>query len=142
MNDRLDLALVLGADAVHLADGSVGVDDARRLLGTELLVSRPCHDVEAALEPRVDAWLLSPIAAPRKGRPALGIGPLRRFRERIASQTTSNAPTATLLYALGGIDASNARACVEAGASGVAVMGAVLTALEPERLLDTLEIAR
>ncbi|MEB2313600.1 MAG: thiamine phosphate synthase [Sorangiineae bacterium] len=128
VNDRVDLAMLLGADAVHLGEASMDADAARRLAGPELFVSRAVHEPSApALG--ADALVLSPIAAPRKGRPALGVAAL-------------SARSDALVYALGGVDAATARACLDAGATGVAVIGAVLDGRPVEPLLDALGIRR
>ena len=138
VNDRLDLALLLGAESVHLAESSVSADDARRLLGARCFVTRACHEPGAATESGVDGWVLSPIFAERKGRPALGLEPVRELRARFAA-TPARPPA---LYALGGVDAEHARACLQAGAAGVVVIGAVLAVDDPLPLLAALDIAR
>jgi thiamine monophosphate synthase len=63
----------------------------------------------------------------------LGLEQLTRFRREL--------PAAQLLFALGGIDASNAAQCLHAGAQGVAVMGAAFDS-EPMSLVSALGIAR
>jgi thiamine-phosphate pyrophosphorylase len=122
VNDRLDLALLLGADGAHLGEGSVAASDARQLLGKDSIVSRACHRLEQLAEDDlgpVDAVVLSPVFAERKGRPALGVGALDRARRRLARH--SRAPT---LFALGGVDA---RVAAELAGSEVAIaaIGAV-----------------
>lgn len=140
VNDRLDLALLLRANAVHLTEASVSAADARRMLGGGCFLTRACHDPAGPLEPEVDAWVLSPIFAERKGRPALGLAGLRELRARVeTARTTAGAPS---VYALGGVDAENARSCLESGAVGVAVIGAVLAVADPLPLLAALDIAR
>ncbi len=125
VNDRLDLALVLEAEALHLGERSVLPEDARRVWG-ERFVSRACHDPERA-EPRgADAVVLSPILAPRKGAPALGVGGLTAARGRVGSAQ---------LIALGGVDGPGAAACLAAGADGVAAIGAALDGRDPRPLL-------
>jgi thiamine-phosphate pyrophosphorylase len=122
VNDRIDLALALGADGVHLGRRSLGVDDARALLGSAAWISVACHDladVEAAARAGASAVTLSPIfASPGKGTP-LGSSALSRARRALAG-------TRTDLIALGGIDAAGALACFGAGADGVAVIRADL----------------
>lgn len=135
VNDRIDLALLVEADALHLGEASVAPLEARRLVDG-MWISRACHDPERAEARGADAVVLSPVVAPRKGRPALGIGALGAARR--AGALDARAP---LLYALGGIDASNARGCLEAGADGVASVGAALGE-DPGPLLDALGIAR
>lgn len=140
VNDRLDLALLLGAEAVHLGESSVVAADARRLLGATCFLTSACHEPERAIDPSVDGWLVSPIAVERKGRPPLGWGVLGEIHERWLAAAGTGVPP--VLYALGGIDAENARACLAAGATGVAVIGAALTTPDPLPLLRALDIAR
>jgi thiamine-phosphate pyrophosphorylase len=122
VNDRIDLALALGADGVHLGRRSLGVGDARALLGSSAWISVACHDladVEAARRAGASAVTLSPIfASPGKGTP-LGPSALSAARRALAG-------TGTDLIALGGIDAAGAEACFGAGADGVAVIRADL----------------
>ncbi len=145
VNDRLDLARLLGADGAHLPEAGVSPSDARALLGPRAWLSVASHG-RGLLGPSsagdaldgldyvdVDAVLLSPILAPRKGAPALELAALGEARRRLPAQLG--------LYALGGVDAQNARACLESGADGVAVMGAALGASSGEELLDALGIA-
>jgi thiamine-phosphate pyrophosphorylase len=139
VNDRLDLALLLGADAVHLGESSVVAGDARRLLGRQCFLTCACHEPEGAVDRDVDGWLVSPIAAERKGRSPLGRGVFREFQARWLAEGSVVRPA---LYALGGIDAGNARACLDAGATGVAVIGAALTEPDPLPLLRALDILR
>jgi thiamine-phosphate pyrophosphorylase len=134
VNDRLDVALLLDADGVHLGEGSVAPEDARMMLPDRAWISTACHDPAAAFEPHANAILLSPVAAPRKGRQALGFEGLRAARRALVAAREA----APLLYALGGVDAGNARECLEAGADGVAVIGAVLDGRDPLPLLDAL----
>jgi thiamine-phosphate pyrophosphorylase len=131
VNDRADLALLIEADGLHLGEASVAVPEARKLVGG-LFISRARHDPARAGSSGADAELISPIFAERKGRPALGIEAVERAR--------SCAGGATLIYALGGVDAQNAARCLAAGADGVAVMGAVLDGRDPDPLLWALGI--
>jgi len=130
VNDRVDLALWLAADALHLGEGSVSVPDARRLWG-DGWVSLACHDPEAAAPAGVDAVILSPIVAPRKGSPALGLGALERARRRLVAGQRGE----TLLVALGGVTEATAGACLAAGAGAVAAIGAALDRDDPGPLL-------
>lgn len=137
VNDRLDIAAVLGADGVHLGEAGVSAADARTVLAADAWISRACHDPAAVMESGVDAVLLSPVAAARKGRPALGVDALRRAREGIEARAAV-APLA--LYALGGVDARNAAQCLSAGADGVAVIGAVADGRDVRPLLEAIGI--
>jgi thiamine-phosphate pyrophosphorylase len=123
--DRLDLALLLAADALHLGEGSVPARDARALLGPDQLVSRAWHDAgplsEAALSELygADNLLLSPILQARKGRPALGLAALGAFVSSLKARGNT-----TSVMALGGVSAGAAPACLAAGAQGVAAIAA------------------
>lgn len=136
VNDRVDLAVLLAADGVHLGENGVDTRDARRLLGAGAFVSRACHDPSVVVSIDADAALLSPILEPRKGRPALGLDALGRARVEMSARGSSLA-----LYALGGVSAGNARDCVDAGADGVAAIGAVLRG-EGRALVRALGIER
>lgn len=127
VNDRLDVALALEADGIHLGRTSVSTREARRLLGPGSWISRSLHGLSQLEkpDPGVDAWLLSPIfASAGKGRP-LGTQMLSQARAML-TRTAASHPAA--LIALGGVDASNASACCAAGADGVAAIRADLTA--------------
>jgi thiamine-phosphate pyrophosphorylase len=140
--DRLDLAVLLEADGVHLGEGSVSPAVARQLLGDGIRISRAWHagglvDAPGADElADVDALLVSPVLAPRKGRPALGLTPLGVLGEQLRARNWACQP-----YALGGVCAENAGACLRAGAHGVAAIGATL-AEDPVPLLASLQLLR
>ena len=123
-----DLAAETGAQGVHLP-GSAGIDGIRALrkkLGAGALIGFSAHsiaEVAAAEAAGADYATLSPIfpTASKPGYgPALGLEALR-------AAAASRLP----VFALGGIDAGNARACREAGAAGVAVMGGVMRGPDP-----------
>ena len=142
VGDRLDLALALGADAVHLSEDSVDVSDARAFASRHaprLWISRACHEPADVAHGGADAVLLSPVAAPRKGRPALGTAGVARARAALAAVPGGAAPA---LYALGGVDASNAAEIRAAGADGVALIGALLEPGAPHALVTALGVRR
>ena len=82
-----------------------------------------------------DGVVFSPVIEPRKGKPAWGLGGLVRARENL----TSHGPS---LYALGGVRAEDAAACLASGATGVAVIGALFGADDATPLLEALGILR
>ncbi|MFT3764062.1 MAG: thiamine phosphate synthase [Minicystis sp.] len=124
VNDRLDLALALGADGAHLGRRSVSVADARAILGPATWISVACHavaEVVRAAEEGADAAVLSPIfPSPGKG-PPLGVTALREAREALAARGIE-----VQVLALGGVEEGNAAACFAAGADGVAAIRADL----------------
>jgi thiamine-phosphate pyrophosphorylase len=119
VNDRLDVALAVEADGVHLGEASVAIGDARALLGPAAFISVAAHrleDVDRARLAGATAVLLSPIfETPEKGA-LQGTRFLADARARAG---------AVRIYALGGIDVNNAAECRRAGADGVAVIRAV-----------------
>jgi len=137
VNDRLDLAVLLDADGVHLGEASVSTADARRVLGEPRFVTRACHDPERAPHVDADGILLSPVFAARKGAAALGVSALARARERLR-----DAGSRTRLFALGGVEAGNAAACLEAGADGVAAIASVVGSEAPEAVLAAVLASR
>ncbi len=126
VNRRVDVALAIGAEGVHLGFDAVDTEVARQLLGPDALLGVSCHSPEevhaAAGASGADYAHLAPIFPPLSkaaSRPALGLGALRA------------AAGARPVLAQGGVEASNAGACLEAGAAGIAVTGAVLMADDP-----------
>lgn len=143
VNDRLDLALLLRADAVHLSEASVSVVEARAFAsrqGQRWSVSAAAHDPERCLTANGDAVLLSPVLGARKGRPALGLGVLSEMRRRWSERAPELG--SCRLYALGGVTAQNARALLDAGADGVALIGELFSPGAPRALVSALGIAR
>jgi thiamine-phosphate pyrophosphorylase len=134
--DRADLAQGLGADALHLPENGLSLKDARACVGAKAFISRACHEPLRAAVIAADAVVLSPIFAPRKGRPALGLAAFERAR---GAQAKSQPMPA--LFALGAVVAGNAAHCLAAGATGVAVIGAALEP-DPAPLLEALGISR
>jgi thiamine-phosphate pyrophosphorylase len=116
---RLDVALAIGADGVHLA-GSPGELTPRlvRALMPDAFVSVSCHsldEVRRARENGASAVLFAPVFGKTAGGVQVvdGVG-VARLAEACATAGTMP------VFALGGVDAGNAAACVAAGASGVA----------------------
>ena len=143
VNDRLDLAALLEADAVHLSESSVSVQDARAFgvsRGRPWWVSSAAHHPADAASTAADALLLSPIAQARKGRPALGVAGVQSARAALERRSPDQGTCR--LYALGGVDADNAPALLRAGADGVALIGALLEPEAPRALNAALGLGR
>jgi thiamine-phosphate pyrophosphorylase len=133
VNDRIDVARATGADGIHLPAGSFPIAEARRLLapaarglaGGAQLVGQSTHapdEARAAAAAGADYVVLGPIfATPSKaafGAP-LGLAALRA--------TAITCP----LIAIGGIDVGTIASAIDAGATGVAVIRAILDAPDP-----------
>jgi thiamine-phosphate pyrophosphorylase len=135
INGDARLARDVGADGVHLGRDSVRVPDARALAGANAWVSVSAHSdgaVRRGLADGADAVLVSPVFP---SRPPSVYAPSKEGRGLDALRSAKKLAVGRIaVYALGGVDADNARACVDAGADGVAVVRALLASPEPARV--------
>ena len=122
VNDRPDLAVVAGADCVHVGQDDLPVAAARRF---GLPVGLSTHSPEQIERADADYLGVGPVyATPTKlGRPAVGLGLVRYAAEHAR----------TPWFAIGGIDAATAAEAVAAGAERLAVVRAIVDARDPER---------
>jgi thiamine-phosphate pyrophosphorylase len=112
INDRIDVALACEADGVHLPEAGFPVERARALMPGKL-VGVSIHDPADPRRRQADYALIAPVfETPGKGLP-LGLDAVQGA------------------IALGGVDASNAGACLRAGAIGVAVIRAIMASSDP-----------
>lgn len=137
INDRVDVALAVGADGVHLGDDDMPCAEARGMLGGDAIIGISLGDVPAAADPAVaqaDYVAASPVFAtgtkPDAG-PALGLAGVAALRRTMPRP----------LVAIGGIDRDNAGLIIEAGADGVAVVSAVMAANDPKAAAADLKAA-
>jgi thiamine-phosphate pyrophosphorylase len=135
VNDRLDLALLLAAEGLHL--GEHGIPTSRARARFERSIVRACHRVEALTEVDAEIVLLSPVVEPRKGNPALGLAALTAARAAL-----DGASGARRVFALGGVGPATAGDCIAAGADGVAAIGAAFERDQARALLGALDILR
>jgi thiamine-phosphate pyrophosphorylase len=142
VNDRPDIAAKVRADGVHVGQEDMPVHRAREIVGPEMLVGLSTHapsEIDAALAstadgaPYVDYIGVGPVhATPTKpGRPAVGV-------ELVAY---ASAHAQVPFFAIGGIDAENIDAVLDAGASRVCVLRAICDAREPQRAALALRAA-
>ena len=126
INRRIDVALALGADGAHLGFDALGVEDARRLVSSGVLLGVSTHsrdEVESAARAGADYVHLAPVFDPlskRSTRPALGVA-------AVAAASRGG----VRVVAQGGVTLANAGELVRNGAAGVAVTGAILQAADP-----------
>jgi thiamine-phosphate pyrophosphorylase len=114
VNDDVDAALELGADGVHLGQADDGAD---RAWEAGLLLGRSAATVAEAVATDADYLGVGPVwETPSKADAEPPIG--------LAALAAICAAVDVPVVAIGGIDASNAAACIEAGAAGVAVIRA------------------
>jgi thiamine-phosphate diphosphorylase len=116
VNDDVDAALELGADGVHLGQSDSGAERAR---SAGLMLGRSATTFEEAVAAEADYLGVGPIwETPSKDDAAVPLG--------LDELTRICAAVSIPVIAIGGIDAANAGACIEAGASGVAVIRAAV----------------
>jgi thiamine-phosphate pyrophosphorylase len=136
VNDRPDVALLAGADGVHVGQDDLPPAAVRELVGLDLLVGLSTHapaEIDAAAD--VDYIGVGPVhATPTKpGRPAVGLDLVRY------AVTNAAAPW----FAIGGVDVDTAPAVVGAGATRLAVVRAICEAPDPgaaaARLVSSLQ---
>jgi thiamine-phosphate pyrophosphorylase len=129
VNDRFDLALVAGADGVHLGQEDLPPARIPGPLRERLVVGRSTHtlaEARAARAEPVDYVAFGPVfGTTSKASPHAARG-LEMLRE--AAALVAPLP----LVAIGGIDARNAELAIAAGAAAVAVISAVAGAADPE----------
>jgi thiamine-phosphate pyrophosphorylase len=141
VKDRADIALAAGADGVHLGQGDLSIEYARRLAGRRLIIGASTHDIPEAQAAIVSGADYCGIGAmfPSTTQPSAPVsGPAfaREFVTRFPS---------TPHLAIGGIDDRNIESLVAVGVRGVAVSRAVCAAPDPamvvRRLVDALTTA-
>jgi len=128
VNDRFDVALAAGADGVHLPEHSVPVMKVRDFAGDVCIIGCSVHSVEAALRAEAagaDYVVVGAVykTASHPGQEPGGIELVRTVAEAVRVP----------VVAVGGISAENAAAAVAAGADGVAVIGAIMDAGDPQQ---------
>jgi thiamine-phosphate pyrophosphorylase len=122
MNDRADLAVLAGFDGVHVGQGDLSPEDARRVVGVGRWVGASTHteeQVRVADEGCADYIAVGPVFATGTKLDAeavIGLDGVRRAR----------ALTAKPIVAIGGITRENARSVMEAGADSVAVISGLI----------------
>ena len=124
INDRCDLALAVDADGVHLGQGDLPPDLAKKVMGPDKLIGISTHNpdqVREATAGKPDYLGFGPIFKPgsKQGHdPVVGIEGLRAMRSL----------TSLPVFAIGGIQIDQAGEVMRAGANGVAIISAILKA--------------
>ncbi len=128
VNDRLDLALALDADGVHVGQDDLPADVVRRLVGPEWIVGVSAATIAEARAARDD------------GADYIGVGPIWGTATKLdAGVAVGPGLIATLkaavelpMVGIGGIGAGNAAQVIAAGGDGVAVVSAIMSVDDPE----------
>jgi thiamine-phosphate pyrophosphorylase len=133
INDRVDLAIAVDADGVHLGQQDIPIALARQILGPQRLVGRSttnATEMEKAVAEGADYIGVGPVyETPTKvGKAAAGLDYVRYAAQK------SPLPW----YAIGGIDATNLGQVLGAGATHVAVVRAIIEAESPQQATQAL----
>lgn len=134
INDRVDVALAVNADGVHLGDDDMPIESARQLLGPDTIIGLSAHTIEEAQ------------SAEARGADYLGVGTVfptgtkTNIKGIIGSEGLKQICSSVAIpcVAIGGINESNAAALKNSGAKGMAVISALLTSVDPQSTAKTL----
>jgi thiamine-phosphate pyrophosphorylase len=128
INDRLDVALAIEADGVHVGQEDMPVALARRLLGPDKIVGATVSTPQEAHQAEADGadylGCNAVFYTPTKTDTGTPLG-IEGFRHLVQAVSLP-------VVAIGGIKATNAAELIQAGAAGVAVVSAVMVADDPE----------
>ncbi len=123
VNDRADIAAACGANGVHLGQDDLPLKDARKLLGKNMLIGISTHSRKQARE------------AEQAGADYIGFGPIFKTATKDAGETQGCSRLSDIkksvsipVVAIGGITLDNVQDVINAGADGVAVISAILSA--------------
>ncbi len=124
INDRVDIALALKADGVHLGQDDLPPESARVILGDRAIIGFSTHNLKQvvnAINLPIDYLAIGPVYATRtKENPEeiVGLEGVNEVREAVGDFP---------LVAIGGITSENFRAVLEAGANSVAIISGLLS---------------
>lgn len=134
INDRIDIALAVAADGVHLGSNSIPIYRARKLLGKNRLIGVSCHNQVNAItaqEKGADFITFGPVfytaSKAKYGKP-VGIDKLESVSHLLTIP----------VFAIGGVNAANTREVLATGATGIALISAIIAAREPRQAAQTL----
>lgn len=128
INDRLDVALAVGADGVHLGQQDMDIADARRLAGPDFIIGISAESLADAVRAEsqgADYIGISPVfatATKKDTATPLGLEGIRQIRAAVRLP----------LVGIGGITVENTAAVITAGADGIAVVSAIVAADCPQ----------
>ena len=131
INDRVDIALAVKADGVHLGQEDLPPDAARRVLGSDAIIGFSTHSLKQArlaAQMPVDYVAIGPIFSTTTKQSAnapLSLDGLARVREALGAMP---------LVAIGGITSENIGAVIKAGADVVAVIGDIWAPAKDSRV--------
>lgn len=132
INDHVEIALLAGADGVHIGQGDMSPAQARDMLGPEAILGLTAftEDHIRSVDPAIVDYIGTGPVYPTqtdKGKPVLGV---QRFADLVK---LSPVP----VVGIGGITSENAFPVLEAGAAGVAVMRAIGEAADVKAAVES-----
>lgn len=128
INDRLDIALACDAEGLHIGQSDMPYDIARKLFGRDKIIGLSVECIQDAVnanELDVDYIGISPVfGTPTKTdtAPALGLNGVQEIVK------ISRHPA----VGIGGINKTNAAEVISAGAEGISVVSAIMSAIDPK----------
>jgi len=127
INDRVDVAHIIGADGVHLGQDDINIDSARHILGKDAIIGISTHSPEQAEKATIsgaDYIGVGPVfETPTKpGRKSVG------FEYVKWASKNANIPW----FAIGGINTENVSEVIKSGASRIAIVRAIINAEKPD----------
>jgi thiamine-phosphate pyrophosphorylase len=128
INDRLDVALAVDAEGVHLGQEDIPCRLARQILGPEKIIGVSASSVEEARQAEADGadylgvGAVFPTGTKADAGEAIGLEPLKAIKAAVKIP----------VVAIGGINAANAAAVAATGVDGLAVVSAVVAAPDPQ----------
>ncbi len=134
INDRVDIALALKADGVHLGQDDLPPEQARKILGKKAIIGFSTHNIAqalAAVRLPIDYLAIGPVFSTKtKDNPEkiVGIEGVEKVRAAVG-----NFP----LVAIGGITSTNFRAVLDAGADSAAIVSSLLS--DPEIIAEKMK---
>jgi thiamine-phosphate pyrophosphorylase len=134
VNDRIDVVLSSDADGIHLGISDIPVHEARKLLGKDKIIGGTAHSLEEAYIAEKEGadyigyGHIYPTYSKYKPENPKGISGLKEILQNIK----------TPIIAIGGIDLDNSRDIISAGCYGIAVIGSVVRAEDPEKAVKLL----
>ncbi len=135
INDRIDVAMAVRADGVHLGQNDMPLETAREITGNKMIIGISAESAEDAVNAEkngADYIGISPVfSTPTKTdtAPALGLQGIREMRNAV------NIP----LVGIGGLNKKNTAEVIRHGADGIAVVSAIVSAENPEKAAEELK---
>jgi thiamine-phosphate pyrophosphorylase len=125
VNDYTDIAMAVDADGVHLGQDDLPIEETRKLFGDDKIIGISTHSIEQA------------VAAEQAGATYIAFGPIFPTTTKVAGVVQGIANLKIIrqkvtipIFAIGGINRSNAAEAMHSGANGIAVISAILSAAD------------